>query len=203
MSFENKYLKYKQKYLNLKNIIAQKGGSENSGGGENSEKFRIGEFVKLRDGSIGKVVRITKKFYTDPDPPGGQVLHHSDINGVLDKYYLPVKRDLTDFKDIKKNDILTSNRTIDYNINKHIVKLIANMYVVSGNTYEEFKLEKIDDVIESHILQFKDKRVKESDSQMTGVIIGFHLKYTPHFHMIMRGDDGKIYDKHRSHFTLL
>ena len=45
--------------------------------------------------------------------------------------------------------------------------------------------------------------VRERDSLMTGVIVEQHSKYFPAIHLVMKGDDGKIYDRNTHHFTKL
>ena len=51
MSFQIKYLKYKNKYLDLKNLVTQKGGSSASasGGGNNNDSGEIIDSQQIRD----------------------------------------------------------------------------------------------------------------------------------------------------------
>lgn len=162
--------------------------------------FKVGDYVQLPDGRIGKIDEIEKEIFTESAAIGSQFLNKNLIESVIDSHYDKIDKNLND---IQIGDFLLTNQPVQYNSRVHKVGMIFYKYKVLGNKYNEWELKISEKPLEN---KSKDKmigkRVVESDSKMTGTIIDYHERYSyPHF--IMQGDDGKKYDKNTSHFSLI
>jgi hypothetical protein len=186
MSLYQKYLKYKNKYFELKNQI---GGSDakllqerNQIWLENSQRIQNSNLPILPgiDSNIQNLLEAWKDM----------------INGKWNfnfyKIFLDsLPKDLLEDKNFMAGleyEIIRANRLQLESYNEQIgnqIKEYIKLKIQKGGYDDDFKV---------------GDRVIERDSGMRGTIIEIHFKYN-YMHAIMKGDDGRIYDHNFSHYT--
>ena len=185
MSSYQKYLKYKNKYLELKNQI---GGSDakllqerNQIWKENSQRMQNSNIPSLpeRDSHFETLLQAWSdmtegkwnfnfyKIFIDSLP--------KDL--LEDKYFMAgLERKILRAKWLQLD-------SYNEQIGNQIITYLELKNQKGG--YDDFKV---------------GDRVIERDSNMRGTIIEIHFKYN-YMHAIMKGDDGREYDHNFSHFS--
>jgi hypothetical protein len=156
-----KYMKYKEKYINLKKIL--EGGCDGCKEGD--------RVIEIDTSMTGKVIKIHNNYSVT----------HIVMKGDDGKIY---DRNFSHFKLLKN--------TIDE----------ENARKLREKREEELKIQKKKQQLsKTNGIDIGD-RVIESDTSMTGRVIKFHDDYSI-THIVMKGDDGKIYDRNIWHYKLL
>jgi hypothetical protein len=217
MSFQNKYLKYKNKYLDLKNSVQ-------TGGMQQKYLDRVANTMRTDTNPDGsQVVRVVQHnpVVQSTDQDSSRSATNSTYLGNGDMVFVGDR--------VRERDSLMTGVVIEihdkYDPYTHVVMKGDDGEIYDHNTHHYVKLSKESDrqrkKIESELQErakkkaeqkISDKRagrlleigdrVRERDSSMTGIVIKVYNTFDL-TDIVMKGDDGKNYDHHISHYQFL